>query len=139
VNLRNRKKTPQTSISVITPTPPQKVDSEKKINEYSVEMPTDNNETLQCLDDREKLLYLYILQKTNQGESTSVEEINQLIGCTQRNLEVQKRMRSDIIISINTKLKNAWGIKGVVIDKKRAEFDKRSYEYFVATWRSVTS
>jgi hypothetical protein len=67
-----------------------------------------------------------------------VEEINQIIGCTQRNLEVQKRMRSDLIISINGKLKQTLGMEGVVINKKRAEFDKRSYEYFIENQKSLT-
>ena len=109
----------------------ESIEEQENIKTELLEKTTVESDGLETLDDREKELYLFILKKTSLSQMTTVEEINQLIGCTQRNLEVQKRMRSDLIISINKKLKEAWKTEGVIIDKKRAEFDKRSYVYFI--------
>jgi hypothetical protein len=50
-----------------------------------------------------------------------------------RSMEVQKRMRSDLIGSINQKMGLITKDKKPVIDKQRSEFDKRSFEYFIRT------
>jgi hypothetical protein len=62
---------------------------------------------------------------------TSIDEINKVIGVQHRSVEIQKRMRSDLIGSINQKLSIITRDKKPVIDKQRSEFDKRSFEYFI--------
>jgi hypothetical protein len=62
---------------------------------------------------------------------TTIEEINKVIGVVNRSNEIQKRMRSDLIGSINLKLNIITKDKKPVIDKQRSEFDKRSFEYFI--------
>jgi hypothetical protein len=48
-----------------------------------------------------------------------------------RSVEIQKRTRSILISGINEKLQIAIGSLETIIEKKRSEFDKRSYEYFI--------
>ncbi|MFN9958774.1 MAG: hypothetical protein ACK55I_37255, partial [bacterium] len=60
-----------------------------------------------------------------------IDEINRVIGVANRSNEIQKRMRSDLIGSINQKLGIITKDKKPVIDKQRSEFDKRSFEYFI--------
>jgi hypothetical protein len=62
---------------------------------------------------------------------TTIEEINKVIGASQRSAEVQKRLRSDLIGSINDKLEIVSESKFNIIEKQRSEFDKRSFEYFI--------
>ena len=83
------------------------------------------------LDDQEVLLIKFILDQSRKSELTSIEQINQLLGLSNRSGEVQKRTRSILITGINEKLQIALGSMEPIIEKKRSEFDKRSYEYFI--------
>jgi hypothetical protein len=61
----------------------------------------------------------------------SIDEINKILGLSNKNLAVQKKNRNEAINRINTK----WGVyqntKELLIEKKRASFDKRNFEYFI--------
>jgi len=83
------------------------------------------------LDDQEILLIKFILEQSRKSELSSIEQINQLLGLSNRSGEVQKRTRSILISGINEKLQIALGSMEPIIEKKRSEFDKRSYEYFI--------
>ena len=83
------------------------------------------------LDDQEVLLIKFILEQSRKSELSSIEQINQLLGLSNRSGEVQKRTRSILISGINEKLQIALGSMEPIIEKKRSEFDKRSYEYFI--------
>jgi hypothetical protein len=83
------------------------------------------------LDDQEILLMRYILEQSGKSELTSIDQINQLLGLNNRSGEVQKRTRSILISGINEKLQIIVGSMEPIIEKKRSEFDKRSYEYFI--------
>jgi len=81
--------------------------------------------------EREKLLLEFIYKHSLDERLTTIEEINKVIGASQRSAEVQKRLRSDLIGSINDKLEIVSDSKFNVIEKQRSEFDKRSFEYFI--------
>ena len=83
------------------------------------------------LNEREKILLSFIYDHSLEERLTTIEEINKVIGAAQRNSEVQKRLRSDLIGTINDKLEIISESKHNVIDKQRSEFDKRSFEYFI--------
>lgn len=80
-------------------------------------------------DEKEKEVIRFISINSSKGVGTTVEQMNQLLGVANKNLEIQKKQRSDLFLSINEK----WGRanNGVLIDKRRLEHDKRSYEYFI--------
>jgi hypothetical protein len=86
---------------------------------------------LDLLNEREKLLLDFIYKHSLDERLTTIEEINKVIGAAQRNADVQKRLRSDLIGTINDKLEIIAESKFNVIDKQRSEFDKRSFEYFI--------
>ena len=83
------------------------------------------------LDALEDEVLQLVYRNTLKGKNTSIDEINAILGLSKRSADVQKKLRSDCIQSINRKLGIRWGIADPVIDKTRAEFDKRSFEYFI--------
>jgi hypothetical protein len=105
------------------------------------QLPVEEQETLQSpfrsskivnlLDEREKLLLKLLFDHSSDERLTSIEEINRVIGVLNRTTEIQKRLRSDLITSINSKVSILHNEKKPVIDKQRSEFDKRSFEYFI--------
>jgi hypothetical protein len=86
---------------------------------------------LDLLEERERSLLAYLYKHSADERLTTIEEINKVIGVSNRSNEIQKRMRSDLIGSINQKLNIIAKDKKPVIDKQRSEFDKRSFEYFI--------
>ena len=86
---------------------------------------------LELLEVRERLLLEFLFNHSADERLTSIEEINKVVGVQNRSVEIQKRMRSDIIGSINQKLSIITRDKKPVVDKQRSEFDKRSFEYFI--------
>jgi hypothetical protein len=84
------------------------------------------------LDEQETLLLSFILEQSKKSELTSIEQLNQLLGLSNRTGEVQKRTRSILITGINEKLQILLGSMEPIIEKKRSEFDKRSYEYYIS-------
>jgi hypothetical protein len=90
-----------------------------------------SSKIIELLDEREKSLLAFIYSHSSDERLTSIDEINKIIGAAQRSTEIQKRLRSDIITSINDKLSLISDTKKPVISKQRSEFDKRSFEYFI--------
>jgi hypothetical protein len=88
---------------------------------------------LDLLEEKERSLLEFIYYYSSEERLTTIEEINKVIGVANRSMEVQKRMRSDLMGSINQKMGLITKDKKPVIDKQRSEFDKRSFEYFIRT------
>jgi len=86
---------------------------------------------LELLEERERSLLEFLFNHSTDERLTSIEEINKVLGVQNRSVEIQKRMRSDLIGSINQKLGIVTRDKKPVVDKQRSEFDKRSFEYFI--------
>jgi hypothetical protein len=72
-----------------------------------------------------------ILADSLNGGACSIDTVNRLLGVVDKSFEVQKKHRSDVIISINRKYRYVSGTNDLLIKKKRLEQDKRSFEYFV--------
>jgi hypothetical protein len=83
------------------------------------------------LTETELQVFKLILKNSLQGEVTTIDQLNQALGVSKKNNETQKKQRSDTIISINSKYVLVSGNEESLIDKRRCEFDKRSYEYFI--------
>ena len=103
--------------------------SEKEKNETHVVFRS--GKLMELLNERERLLLDFIYKHSLDERLTTIEEINKVIGASQRNSEVQKRLRSDIIGAVNDKFEIISESKYNVIDKQRSDFDKRSFEYFI--------
>lgn len=76
-----------------------------------------------------------IFNNSSKGAYTSIEEVNKALGVSKKNLETQKKQRSDIITSINRKYAYCKRTQQELIEKRRTEFDKRSFEYFIDSLR----
>lgn len=109
----------------------QPADIKEEKNDKENQVVFRSGKLMGLLNEREKILLSFIYEHSLEERLTTIEEINKVIGAAQRNSEVQKRLRSDLIGTINDKLEIISESKHNVIDKQRSEFDKRSFEYFI--------
>jgi hypothetical protein len=109
----------------------QSADIKEEKNDKENQVVFRSGKLMDLLNEREKILLSFIYEHSLEERLTTIEEINKVIGAAQRNSEVQKRLRSDLIGTINDKLEIVSESKHNVIDKQRSEFDKRSFEYFI--------
>lgn len=79
----------------------------------------------------EKDVIRSVVENSLKGMYTSIEEINKALGVSKKNPEIQKKQRSDVITAINKKYTYITQKENELIEKKRTEFDKRSFEYFI--------
>jgi hypothetical protein len=86
---------------------------------------------VELLDQQEISFLKYLYNHSADERMTTIEEINRELGTFSKTLEIQKKMRSDMISRINSKLATFSKSAKPVIDKHRSEFDRRSYEYFI--------
>ena len=79
----------------------------------------------------EKELLQLIFENSILKKMTEIQDINTLLGCNNKNIDVQKRLRSDAINALNDKLSILLLTDQKVIERKRSAFDGRSFEYFI--------
>ena len=82
-------------------------------------------------EEKELQTLILIYCSSVQGKTTSIDELNKILGVTQKSIEIQKKQRSDTIISINKKYSLIVGRHSYIIERKKNEFDKRSFDYFI--------
>ncbi len=80
---------------------------------------------------RELQVLRLIYVNSASARNTTIDELNKALGLSKRNVEIQKKQRSDVITSINKKYHYINPETEIVLDKKRSEYDKRSFEYFI--------
>ena len=77
------------------------------------------------------LIDLFI-EKSFVGATATISEINYVLGIKDKNVGMQKKVRSDVINGINDKFKYASSQDIQLILSVRSETDKRYFEYFIA-------
>jgi len=77
------------------------------------------------------LIDLFI-EKSFVGATATISEINYVLGIKDKNVGMQKKVRSDVINGINDKYKYASSQDIQLILSVRSETDKRYFEYFIA-------
>jgi hypothetical protein len=82
-------------------------------------------------DEKELAILHLVIANSKKGGTTTIEDLNKILGVTKKNVDIQKKQRSDAILEINRKYSLVTGLKEVIIEKKRSEFDKRCFEYYV--------
>lgn len=82
-------------------------------------------------DEKEKELIRLIFENSRQRKSTSIENINKILGLSFKPNDLQKKHRSDTISSINQKFQYLTKTNGSLLRKSRSEIDKRSFEYYI--------
>lgn len=95
--------------------------------------PKANDQIIQVpfLSETEISLIKWLIEKTEQHAFASATEINYIIGCKDKNVGLQKKMRSDIINSINAKYKAFSKTDQPFIESRRTDFDKRYFHYHI--------
>src|SRR5258708_3454216 len=109
-------------------TKPQEITTDNNGKQY---FPNDHAQYKDLFDEKERLILQLLVENSLKGSTTKVEEINKMLGLTKKSIEIQKKQRSDIILSINRKYAFAKTEPSTIIQKKRSDFDKRSFEYYI--------
>jgi hypothetical protein len=79
----------------------------------------------------ELALISLLLKNSKQGLNIEINEINHVLGIKDKNVGLQKKVRSDIINAINEKYQFIIQTEVNLISSVRKEDDKRFYEYFI--------
>jgi len=109
----------------------QTVDKPKKQDELINPMVYKSGKLVELLSNQEKDFLSYIYRHSLEERLTTLVEINKALGTSNKTVEIQKRVRGEIINGINEKLSIITKVKRPVIDKVRSDFDKRTFEYFI--------
>jgi len=73
-----------------------------------------------------------LIEKSIGGSTATISDINYVLGIKDKNLGMQKKVRSDVINGINEKFKYATSQDMQLVMSVRSESDKRYFEYFIA-------
>ena len=95
-----------------------------------VERQIDKKSTNEFTDIEQRLIAL-LKQKSLLKQTVTPAEINYVLGVKDKNVGLQKKVRSDVINSINEKYKQMTGNENSLIQNVRNENDKRHLEYFI--------
>lgn len=82
-------------------------------------------------NETELSLLLLLAGKSKKGLTATISEINYVLGIKDKNPGMQKKVRSDVLNSVNEKFKLLHRGQGQLIQSIRSESDKRYFEYLV--------
>ncbi|MFZ9718776.1 MAG: hypothetical protein ACO3BD_05420, partial [Chitinophagaceae bacterium] len=82
-------------------------------------------------DEIEIELIRFIVEKCKTGNTATVPEINRILGLADKNEAVQKKNRSEKINRINEKWMRKGAHTELLIQRRRSDFDKRNFEYYI--------
>ena len=80
----------------------------------------------------EVALISLLLRSSKQNMNVEINEINHVLGIKDKNVGLQKKVRSDMINAINEKYQFITQSELQLISSVRKEDDKRFYEYFIS-------
>jgi hypothetical protein len=72
-----------------------------------------------------------LLEKSKSNSITTITEINYVLGIKDKNLGLQKKVRSDVMKSINEKFNFLQDGDTELICNIRSQADKRFFEYYI--------
>jgi LPXTG-motif cell wall-anchored protein len=73
-----------------------------------------------------------IYNRSLEGKSYSVEDINTALGLSKKSLEIQKKIRTETINRINHRFKIIFNTEDEIIERIRLEEDRRFYKYIIS-------
>jgi hypothetical protein len=107
---------------------PSKKDHKKAVETFNVgikKLDVSFNQTELSLID-------LLIEKSLVGATATINEINYVLGIKDKNVGMQKKVRSDVINGINERFKYATSQDIQLVLSVRSETDKRYFEYFIA-------
>lgn len=81
--------------------------------------------------ETERSLIKLLLEKYKESNTATIHEINYVLGTKDKNMGMQKKVRSDVINSINEKYNYLSQDQTQLIQSFRSETDKRYFEYLI--------
>jgi hypothetical protein len=107
---------------------PSKKDQKKVVETFNVgikKLDVSFNQTELSLID-------LLIEKSLVGATATINDINYVLGIKDKNVGMQKKVRSDVINGINERFKYATSQDIQLVLRVRSETDKRYFEYFIA-------
>ena len=92
-----------------------------------------NKAITQAFTGTEVSLINLLLNSTIKGKVVEINQINHVLGIKDKNVGLQKKVRSDVMKAINDKYEFITQSNVNLIGSSRKEDDKRFYEYFIAS------
>lgn len=82
-----------------------------------------------------------IREKSIQGSGLTVEQINAELGLAKKSMEIQKKLRTDVLNSINHTFSVITGLEENLIERMRNEEDRRFFIYRISEekWQLLIS
>ena len=81
--------------------------------------------------DIEKSLIQMLLEKSKVNQTASINDINYVLGVKDKNIGLQKKVRSEVFNSVNEKFKLISDWDEPLVQSIRSESDKRYFEYMI--------
>ncbi|MFZ9261727.1 MAG: hypothetical protein ACO3AA_00210 [Chitinophagaceae bacterium] len=81
--------------------------------------------------DIEKALIRMLLEKSNSHKTATINEINYVLGVKDKNIGLQKKVRSEVFNAVNEKFKLISDWDEPLVQSIRSENDKRYFEYMI--------
>jgi hypothetical protein len=78
-----------------------------------------------------EVLEMIVKNKWN-GQTTSVNQINRILGTEKKNDKIQNNIRGELILELNNKFKIYSLLNDDLIERKKSSFDKRHIEYDIS-------
>jgi len=72
-----------------------------------------------------------IYSKCQKGDTASVEDVNNCLGISKKTIEIQKRVRTEVINRLNHKFKIICDIPDNIINRIRSDEDRRYFRYTI--------
>ena len=82
-------------------------------------------------NDIEKGLIQMLLDKSKSNQTASINDINYVLGVKDKNIGLQKKVRSEVFNAVNEKFKLLSDWDEPLIQSIRSESDKRYFEYMI--------
>ena len=102
--------------------------SSKKIHSTEI-VKREIKDFIVSLDEIEKIVVKEILENARENQNTTTNQLNKLLGTEKKEFKIQNNIRSEVIMNINKKFKLFSNINDDLIERERAELDKRFMEY----------
>ena len=83
------------------------------------------------LTEIEKATLELIVKDNLLGSKSSITQINKTLGIAKKSIKIQNNIRGEAIKLINEKFKSFFSISEDLINRERADFDKRQMEYVI--------
>lgn len=89
------------------------------------------SERIKMLSETEVVLIRHLIDRSVKGKKTTIEEVNKLAGVAQKSEPIRRRVRSELINSINEKWIIITGSRERLITSVKSSFDARTREYYI--------